>query len=445
MSYSIYARANALRIIKFLHSLEDATITTLTNHTDTCTHNMHITLIAIHSTVQRQSTIYHQAIMDSEAVFVDDCDSEGDDANPDSEAEMLSEREEDPNSIQNEASSSTGTLSTATSKAPAKKRSKKRALMKAEKKRLLQRIRGVSTVLLWQEISCRINESILSDFEPAPEKDGDSSKQPESAPSSDDHKLVMQVLSFPTTESLEDIVLHLRDTFVKVYSSCEGQQQKEKYCAFQLEWHKYCSAFLLDKSLLLDTIGLVESRNRDLAKQRARWIQFCESVSVTQEACNRVMMVICAAVYDTLLRHVSKFIKEEILGEQSTSNQIFHQDSDDVLYRFCGAALASMLHARYKHIQTCPIDKKDITSQEITLLQSINSKNKTHIPDYLRYRDRGFMYFPTESFLPFLQAVDTCVRKYTNSTSYQRHGSQIVEVYCIHIYTPLNLIIPPPY
>ena len=75
VSYSIYARANALRIIKFLHSLEDATITTLTNHTDTCTHNMHITFIAIHSTVQymqRQSTIiYHQAIMDSEAVFVD--------------------------------------------------------------------------------------------------------------------------------------------------------------------------------------------------------------------------------------------------------------------------------------------------------------------------------------------------------------------------------------
>ena len=43
------------------------------------------------------------------------------------------------------------------------------------------------------------------------------------------------------------------------------------------------------------------------------------------------MMLICAAVYDTLLRHVSKFIKEEILGEQSTSNQISHQDSDDVL------------------------------------------------------------------------------------------------------------------
>ena len=81
-----------------------------------------------------------------------------------------------------------------------------------------------------------------------------------------DHRLMMQVLSFPTTNSLEDIVLHLRDTFVKVYSNCEGQRQKEKYCAFQLEWHKYCIAFLLEKALPLDAIGLAESRNKQLAR-----------------------------------------------------------------------------------------------------------------------------------------------------------------------------------
>ena len=323
---------------------------------------------------------------------MDDFDSE-DDINPDSEAEMLpSEGEEDPSSTQNEASTST-----ATSKGPAKKRSRKRALKKAEKKLLLQRIGGVNTMLLWQEISCRLNESILSDFESVSEKDGESSNQSELGTLSPDHRLVVQVLSFPITESLEDIVLYLRDTFMKVYSCCEGQRQKEKYCAFQLEWHKHCSAFLLDKSFPLDTIGFAESRNKDLAKKRTNWIQFCESVSVTQEAGNHVMMVICAAVYDTLLQHVTRFIQEEILGEQSTSDQISHQDSDDVLYHFCGAALASMLHARYKRIQTCPFEK-DIVSQEITLLQSINSKNKSHIPDYLRYRDRGFMYFPTVVF-----------------------------------------------
>ena len=367
---------------------------------------------------------------------MDDTDSENDAVNPDSEAEMLfseEEAEEEPGqSTRNKASTSIA----ASSKASAKKRSKKRALKKAEKKLLLQRIRGVSTVFLWQEISRRLNETILSDLESASGKteNGDSSESAATVTLNDDYRLGKQVLSFPTTKNMEDIVLHLRDTFVKLYSSCEGQRQKEKYCAFQLEWHKYCSAFLLDKSLPLDAIGLAESRNKDLAKKRANWIQFCENVAVSHDAGNCVMMVICAAVYDTLLRQVSEFIREEILGEQSTSNQVSHQDSDDVLYRFCGGALASMLHARYKHIQTCPLERKDIISQEITLLQSINSKRKSHIPEYLQYRDRGYMYFPTECFLPFLRAVDTCVRKYANPACYQCHGSHIVEV--CYSYTP---------
>ena len=94
---------------------------------------------------------------------MDDTDSENDAVNPDSEAEMLfSEEAEEPGqSTRNKASTSIA----ASSKASAKKRSKKRALKKAEKKLLLQRICGVSTVFLWQEISCRLNETILSDLE----------------------------------------------------------------------------------------------------------------------------------------------------------------------------------------------------------------------------------------------------------------------------------------
>ena len=44
------------------------------------------------------------------------------------------------------------------------------------------------------------------------------------------------------------------------------------------------------------------------------------------------------------------------------------------------------------------------------------------------------MYFPTECFLLFLRAVDTCVRKYANPACYQCHGSHIVEV--CYSYTP---------
>ena len=127
---------------------------------------------------------------------------------------------------------------------------------------------------------------------------------------------------------------------------------------------------------------------------------------------------------------MSQFIKKEIIGEQSASDTSASADSDDVLYRFCGAALASMLHSRYQLIRTCPLGKKDAVSQEISLLQSVNSKEKSHIPNYLQYRDRGFMYFPGEQFLPFLRAVDRNVRQYTNPECFQQHGSQLVEV-CI--------------
>ena len=124
----------------------------------------------------------------------------------------------------------------------------------------------------------------------------------------------------------------------------------------------------------MDTVEIPESGNKDLAGRRLDWIKFCEKVGVNQEARNRVMMELSAAVYNFLLHRVTQFIKEEIVGEKSSIDAAASADSDDVLYRFCGAALASMLHSRYKLIRTCPLERKDAISQEISLLQCINSK-----------------------------------------------------------------------
>ena len=73
------------------------------------------------------------------------------------------------------------------------------------------------------------------------------------------------VLSASRANSLDSIVVHLRDTLVHVYSKYDGCQTKEKYCAFQLEWHKHCSVFLLDKTLSMDAARLPESDNKYLA------------------------------------------------------------------------------------------------------------------------------------------------------------------------------------
>ena len=54
----------------------------------------------------------------------------------------------------------------------------------------------------------------------------------------------------------------------------------------------------------MNTIGLPESENEDLAGRHKDWIQFCERVGVNEEARNRVMMELSAAVYNVLLQRV---------------------------------------------------------------------------------------------------------------------------------------------
>jgi len=75
----------------------------------------------------------------------------------------------------------------------------------------------------------------------------------------------------------------------------------------------------------------------------------------------------------------------------------------DIYYRFGGATLASMLHGRYKAMKLQETKQKEKISQEIHVLQGLNTKSKENVTKYLQYRDKGFMYFPCEELLPFLK------------------------------------------
>ena len=68
----------------------------------------------------------------------------------------------------------------------------------------------------------------------------------------------------------------------------------------------------------------------------------------------------------------------------------------DTYLRFGGAALASMLHLRYDKMKDVKFDDKNTLqiSEEITILQRINSYTKEHILDYLKYRDNGCRIMP---------------------------------------------------
>ena len=89
-----------------------------------------------------------------------------------------------------------------------------------------------------------------------------------------------------------------------------------------------------------------------------------------------------------------------------------------------------MLQSRYDQLKTedMPQLKRERVHTEITILKAIQATDKHHIPDYLQYRDKGYMYFPAARFIPFIQHVDTCVKEHANAQSLQVHGSKLVAV-----------------
>ena len=58
-----------------------------------------------------------------------------------------------------------------------------------------------------------------------------------------------------------------------------------------------------------------------------------------------------------------------------------------------------ILHALCKQIKDCYEDQRDTLFLKNTILQALNTKGKSFIPGYLKYRDRGSMYFPNPVFI----------------------------------------------
>ena len=88
---------------------------------------------------------------------------------------------------------------------------------------------------------------------------------------------------------------------------------------------------------------------------------------------------------------MSLFQASKSVGAASSTVVPTNEESG-VYYRLGGGALCEMLHRHYKQI--CCLSNKNLMSIEINMLQAINSKDKSDIPQYLQYRDCGFMYFP---------------------------------------------------
>lgn len=269
------------------------------------------------------------------------------------------------------------------------------------------------------------------------------------------HTLV-QVLEKQLKEQLNDVSEQLKDIlqallededllkalieyhhamFVTLYEHCSTG--KEKYARFQLEWHAHVSVFLLPKHIPIESV-LSGTDQQTMAKDahvctvRRRWQMFCDAHSSCQDHLNnKIMILFSSSLYNAFLKE----IHSSTTGTCSTtgtaaSTKAIEEDSDDVYFRFGGAALSDMLHLRYKNIRLKQLqdNKRDVLSQEISCLQVINTKQKCDMPKYLQYRDRGYMYTPHISFIPFFREVDNRIKEVINPTGFKEHGDELVKV-----------------
>ena len=198
--------------------------------------------------------------------------------------------------------------------------------------------------------------------------------------------------------------------------------RKDKYCRFQLEWHKQCSLLLKDE---VDQGG-----QKELSQPRIhqRWLGYCEGSRVAKEVYNPVLIAVYSAVFDYLMQKVAKHQKKEQAdGDHQTP--LLEDQEEGVYYRFGGAALVAMLHLRYDQLKSgVHKSKRENVKDELTILKAIQCTDKHHVPDYLQYSDMGHMYFLAARYIPFIKNVDKCVLEYANDSSIKQHGSRLVEV-----------------
>ena len=220
-----------------------------------------------------------------------------------------------------------------------------------------------------------------------------------------------------------ELLCTLVSSFASLYKSCD--KGKDKYMKFQLEWHQCCSVFLLPPDKGLFDVGVDPKKNVNLARLQQQWVRYCEGRTVDKHVRDAVISV-CCAVYNYLLKRVST-VQQSIL-ELTSSTSPISQDTDSVYYRLCGAAIANMLHARYNKRQVCKQEQKETLEQEIQVLKCIQCTDKSHISEKLKYRDRGYIYFPSKEFLSFLRGVDTCVMENANESTFKKYGPEMIDV-----------------
>ena len=103
-------------------------------------------------------------------------------------------------------------------------------------------------------------------------------------------------------KTLTDIVEYHCNLFVELY----GQRNKVSFAQFQIDWQKYCSAFLLEDGLSLQAIGI--EKDHSVSEFCQVRVKFCAANNTPVPISNRVVITISSGVYTALLQIINTLL-----------------------------------------------------------------------------------------------------------------------------------------
>lgn len=151
-------------------------------------------------------------------------------------------------------------------------------------------------------------------------------------------------------------------------------------------------------------------------------------------AVHGVMSVIHECVY--LVNHNRVHLRKAESENTGTCEARSHlkEESSDILYRYCGAALHRMIKlteettAGRKRRGELFNKRKPVMQKELEILCELLMKDKSNIPASLKTLNEGNLKFPWTELLPFLESVDNEVRKFATDSNLRKYPSKFLTV-----------------
>lgn len=132
-------------------------------------------------------------------------------------------------------------------------------------------------------------------------------------------------------------------------------------------------------------------------------------------------------------KYIHVRLKKAETSNAGTSQQITNlkENSDDILFRYCGASLHCMIKLREETLEgkkergeLSDKKKKPIMNQELESLSERLIKEKTKIPESLKTLDDRNLIFPRTELLPLLRDVDNEVREFATDLILKNYPSK---------------------